>query len=893
MSNDYSDINNYIMKKEIGEGNFGKVKLAVFKPTGEEFAVKILNKKKIKKQMKNVMLRENDIITKLNHINIVFVYKIIDTEEDYYIIMEYCKLGELFDYIVKKKRLSEEEGSVFFYQLINGVEYIHSKGIAHRDLKPENLLLTEDKVLKIIDFGLSHEFNEEQFLKTKCGSPSYAAPEIIARPSYNGFKIDIWCCGIILYAMLCGYLPFEGDSESETNNVELFKNILECEPELPDFLSDMSKDLIYEILNPDPEERISIKRIKKHPFYLKGKKLCKIDYNSLEKDVIKTRESFYKNNNKEKKNLVNKNLRNEKHCYLEEKFNKNYNNIEITDINNKSNAKNSIDVLTNNKYKLTINGDNNYCPTTIENNIDKVTKTKLKLLSLKSKNKQKNEVNSFKKKYNPINLHNYNLKKFENINNLRQILQTEANENKNSFGLPFIGLRDAETFLNNLLSKKIKPNLENSQNNSINIRKSEDENKILNISKCPKEYVQQQMPNKINKNSLEYKINSCPKNKKPNLIKHYFSPNQLIFENMIKNNININKNGNEIIFSNINIKKNEKINMDNLKNNNSKITKTINAFSPGNLAISLSNENKFNRKKKYNRYNYEYDYNFNSSPNRKVIVKDSYTEALNSTNNIGNKMSNINSNKERNTIIPINIKHSEENIKTIIKKYPNTGENKMNCKSPEIKSIFNNIKINININSNTVDKIRNKNQARLQTINSNKKYGYNLEIPKKEIEQKLYILTDANKEENKDIFKSIAISPNKNYINNSERSNKRKGISLPHNNKNSKYNLTKIIQKVKNRNIKDEQNDIIKKNKSYVDNHSSIENPGMEEIKKKVGGIKIISNKNSNSKAKKKEDLLRYILFNSKNSGQNNYKIDAISINNQFLPKLNDHIYSH
>ena len=103
MSNDYSNINNYIIKKEIGEGNFGKVKLAIFKQTGEEFAIKILNKEKIKKQMKNVMLRENEIITKLNHINIVFVYKIIETQEDYYIIMEYCKLGELFDYIVKKK----------------------------------------------------------------------------------------------------------------------------------------------------------------------------------------------------------------------------------------------------------------------------------------------------------------------------------------------------------------------------------------------------------------------------------------------------------------------------------------------------------------------------------------------------------------------------------------------------------------------------------------------------------------------------------------------------------------------------------------------------------------------------------------------------------------------
>ena len=897
MSDDYSDINNYEMKKEIGEGNFGKVKLGIFKPTGEEFAIKILNKKKIKKQMKNVMLRENDIITKLNHINIVFVYKIIDTEEDYYIIMEYCKLGELFDYIVKKKRLSEEEASVFFYQLINGVEYIHSKGIAHRDLKPENLLLTEDKVLKIIDFGLSHEFNEDQFLKTKCGSPSYAAPEIIARPTYNGFKIDIWCCGIILYAMLCGYLPFEGDSESETNNVELFKNILECEPELPDFLSDMSKDLIYEILNPDPEERISIKKIKSHPFYLKGKKLCKIDYDSLEKSVIKTRESFYKINNKEKNNEGN-NLKKEKPCYLEEKFSNHFNNIDITDKNNKSNAKNSIEVFTNNKYKLTINGDNNYCPMTIENNIDKATKTKLKLLSLKSKNKQRNEVNSFKKKFNPINLHNYNVRKFENINNIRHILQTETNENKNSFGLPFIGLRDAETILNNLLSKKMKPNFEASQNNSINIRKPEDENQIIKINKSPIKFGRPQISTKANKNSLEYKINSCTKNKKPNMIKHYFSPNQYILENMKKNNININinKNSNEIIFSNIynNIKKSENINLDNIRNNNnSKITKTINTFSPGNLGISLTNENKFNRRKKYNRFNYEYNYNFNSSPNRKILVKESHTEVLNSTNNIGNKMNNKTSNKEINTIIPINIKHSEENIKTISKNIPNNVENKINCKSPEIKSIFNNIKINININSNTVDKIRRKNPARIQTINSNNKnYGYKLEIPKKELDKKLYILTDENKEEKNDIFRSIAISPKKNYINNSERSTKRKGISLPHNNKNSKYNLTKIIQKVKNGNVKTEQNDVIKKNKSYVDNHSSIENQGIDNIKKKIGGMKIVNNNNSNSRKKNKDDILRYILFNTNNYRQNN-KINFANINNQFLPKLNEHIYNH
>ena len=105
--------------------------------------------------------------------------------------MEYCKKGELFDYIAEHQRLKEEEASLFFYQLINGVEYIHSKGIAHRDLKPENILLTEDKILKIIDFGLSHEFNGEHFFKTKYGSLSYASPEIISQTFYDGFKSDI------------------------------------------------------------------------------------------------------------------------------------------------------------------------------------------------------------------------------------------------------------------------------------------------------------------------------------------------------------------------------------------------------------------------------------------------------------------------------------------------------------------------------------------------------------------------------------------------------------------------------------------------------------------------------------------------------------------------------
>ena len=899
MSNDYNDINNYIMKKDIGEGNFGKVKLAVFKATGEEFAIKILNKKKIRKQMKNQIIREKEIITKLNHINIVFVYAIIDTVEDYYIVMEYCKLGELFDYIVKKRRLSEEESAIFFYQIINGVEYIHSKGYAHRDLKPENILLTEDKTLKIIDFGLSHEYNEEQFLKTKCGSPSYAAPEIIARPAYNGFKIDIWCCGIILYAMLCGYLPFEGNSESESNNIQLFKNILECEPELPDFLSDVSKNLISEILNPDPSERISIKKIKEHPFYLKGKKLCKIDY-SLEKKILKTRESFYKSNNNITEEDTNiKNLTKGQNTYFNNNITNNYTNIR-TEENIKPNAKNSIDILANNKYKVITNDENNFCSTSLDNNnIDKVTKAKLQLISLRTKNKQKNEINSFKKKYNPIKLYNYKQKKIDNLNNrIQQILATEANEN-NHFDLPFIGLRDTETIINCLLSTKMKPNNEiytNNNNNNSNIQKAEDENKLIygNMYKSPLKFGGgPQIFSKIHKNSLEYKINSCPKNKKQMIL----DQNQIIFENIKQkienNNININiNNNNNILYQNQNqnTKKSsdvmkDKMNFNILKNieNNGNI-KGINSFVPGNLSLSIANENKINRRKKFNKYNYQY--NFNTSPNKHLIVKEIHTDGLNSTNNIDNN--NNNKDKGIKTIVPNNFQHS---VKKMIKKI-SRGENKNNCKSPEIKSIYNGIKINININSNTDVKLRDKKIEKLKTINLNNKaqYGYNLKLQNNNMnmDKKLYMLTDSNKELgfNNDVFRSIVLSTNnnKNYINNSERSNKRKGISLPQNDsKNTKFNLSKIIQKVKKKDKQDNMNlNFIKKNKSYFDNSSSIGNEYNDK-----NGI------NNNDKKKNKDDILRLILFNTKNNSNKNNVTKINNIKNHYLPKLTDHIYNN
>ena len=262
-------IGNYLILQTIGEGTFGKVKLGIYLPNNEKVAIKILEKDRmIDKDDQIRIKREFDMLSKINHPNVILVTEIFESIDSYYSVMEYCQGGELFNYIVKKKRLSEDESSFLFFQIINGLEYIHSLGIVHRDLKPENLLLTGQHLLKIIDFGLSNYYRENQteLLRTPCGSPCYASPEMVAGKKYDGVKNDIWSTGIILFAMLCGYLPFE----NKNNNI-LFKKILECKIEFPEFLSDEAKDLITKILVLEPKNRISIPDIKKHSFFIKGK----------------------------------------------------------------------------------------------------------------------------------------------------------------------------------------------------------------------------------------------------------------------------------------------------------------------------------------------------------------------------------------------------------------------------------------------------------------------------------------------------------------------------------------------------------------------------------------------------------------------------------------------
>jgi len=182
--------------------------------------------------------------------------------------MEYANGGELFDYIVEKTRIPQAEACRFFQSIIAGVRYIHSLNIVHRDLKPENLLLDFNKNIKIVDFGLSNTFDKKsnELLKTACGSPCYAAPEMIAGNQYCGEKIDVWSCGVILYALLCGYLPFE-----DSDTTILYKKILRGKFETPkEYLDDDAEDLICKILVQDPEKRISLDEIEAHPWFLKN-----------------------------------------------------------------------------------------------------------------------------------------------------------------------------------------------------------------------------------------------------------------------------------------------------------------------------------------------------------------------------------------------------------------------------------------------------------------------------------------------------------------------------------------------------------------------------------------------------------------------------------------------
>ncbi|XP_026489063.1 5'-AMP-activated protein kinase catalytic subunit alpha-2 isoform X1 [Vanessa tameamea] len=258
-------IGHYTLGATLGVGTFGKVKIGEHQLTKHKVAVKILNRQKIKSlDVVGKIRREIQNLKLFRHPHIIKLYQVISTPTDIFMIMEYVSGGELFDYIVKRGKLQEHEARRFFQQIISGVDYCHRHMIVHRDLKPENLLLDHNMHVKIADFGLSNMMMDGEFLRTSCGSPNYAAPEVISGKLYAGPEVDVWSCGVILYALLCGTLPFD-DEHVPT----LFRKIKSGIFPIPEYLNKSVVSLLCNMLQVDPMKRATIEDVKKHEWFQK------------------------------------------------------------------------------------------------------------------------------------------------------------------------------------------------------------------------------------------------------------------------------------------------------------------------------------------------------------------------------------------------------------------------------------------------------------------------------------------------------------------------------------------------------------------------------------------------------------------------------------------------
>ncbi|OWM81644.1 CBL-interacting protein kinase 2-like [Punica granatum] len=258
----------YELGRLLGQGTFAKVYHARNLKTGTSVAIKIVDKDKVLKVgLIDQIKREISVMRLVRHPNVVELYEVMATKTKIYFVMEYVKGGELFNKVAKGK-LKEEVARKYFQQLISAVDYCHSRGVCHRDLKPENLLLDENGNLKVSDFGLSALAESKQqdgLLHTTCGTPAYVAPEVINRKGYDGSKADIWSCGVILFVLLAGYLPFH-----DSNLMEMYRKIGRADFKFPNWFAPEVRRLITKILDPNPSTRISIAKIMENSWFRKG-----------------------------------------------------------------------------------------------------------------------------------------------------------------------------------------------------------------------------------------------------------------------------------------------------------------------------------------------------------------------------------------------------------------------------------------------------------------------------------------------------------------------------------------------------------------------------------------------------------------------------------------------
>ncbi|XP_071062898.1 serine/threonine-protein kinase BRSK2 isoform X8 [Pseudochaenichthys georgianus] len=256
----------YRLEKTLGKGQTGLVKLGVHCITGQKVAVKIVNREKLSESVLMKVEREIAILKLIEHPHVLKLHDVYENNKYLYLVLEHVSGGELFDYLVKKGRLTPKEARKFFRQIISALDFCHSHSICHRDLKPENLLLDEKNNIRIADFGMASLQVGDSLLETSCGSPHYACPEVIRGEKYDGRRADVWSCGVILFALLVGALPFDHD-----NLRQLLEKVKSGVFHMPHFIPPDCQSLLKGMIEVNPEKRLTLEAIQKHAWYLGGR----------------------------------------------------------------------------------------------------------------------------------------------------------------------------------------------------------------------------------------------------------------------------------------------------------------------------------------------------------------------------------------------------------------------------------------------------------------------------------------------------------------------------------------------------------------------------------------------------------------------------------------------
>jgi len=851
-------IGDYILGEEIGSGAFGKVVLGKHILTEEKVAIKILDKMILNQTPEDYELvkKEISILKLVKHKYIVQLYEIMQTAQHIFIIMEYCEGKEILDYILTKNRLSELESLKYFQQLINCLFYLHSQNIAHRDVKIDNMLLDKNKDLKLIDFGLSTKYTDDNLLDQPCGTVVYAAPEVLEGKEYHGMLADVWSSGIVLFGMLSGFLPFS-DKDDEVNK----KLVIKGEIKYPDFFSDMAKDLLKHMLDIDPMTRYTLQEIKDHPWFNMVECILIpgiiIDYNIIPVD--------------------------EKILNLCVTYNKNKDEVFESVRNNKYDSNSSLYYLIIKKLKR--KGFKSISDLCSDEFIDYILDEKNLVHQEQINENEKNNDDIHENKNEEILIENLNEENIDEKEEKKEIknrnLIIDENEKKININntinkeVAIIGLLETE--------KDKESSILNERNNNKN---EELKKKQIKLSDILNESYSQKSNRKDSNNNINIKNNS---------IKH-FDENTSNNDNYDNNKDNIDNDHNKVNIDNDNH------NIDNIDNDNHNIDNIDNDHNKVNIDNNAHNkdDNIDNDHIKDNNKNDNIDYNDNNNMkslnnvpekeeknnilnenilitpekrgniNKDEIIKRKIIEeeemeiqekSIENENEIDNeKYKDLNKRNlfEEMIIEEQNINKENEDINTQKEIFHKDNDNIKN-KNEEKKEIIENIEINISeINENSLLNNNNKDQMSMNEGTQNTKKIENL---------------DESMKNNNDYKKQIIINPEIDLTAIDEMQN------------NLQINLTSNIEDELNK-FNNNVNDIevidikINKNEKYINLKN--ENKRYTKTNEKANKSKIIQTKKNTSKNRKiyKTSKKKLYSIEKSNNVLNNLKKSQVKSNN-------------